>query len=50
MTWVYDTVNKVHTGYEGLGYSLLIAAVTCIFSLLCAVMLGLLDRRRFEKH
>jgi MFS family permease len=48
MTWVYNTVNSYgKEGYEGLGYSLLLAALTCVFSLVCAVILGFLDIRRF---
>lgn len=46
MTPVYDAVSKTKTGYDALGTSLLIAAATCVFSLLCACILGLLDIRR----
>ena len=46
MTPVYDAVSKTKSGYDALGTSLMIAAATCVFSLVCACILGLLDIRR----
>ena len=46
MTPVYDAINKTKSGYECLGTALLVAAATCVFSLLCAVILAMLDLRR----
>ncbi|XP_059186655.1 major facilitator superfamily domain-containing protein 1 isoform X2 [Centropristis striata] len=47
MGWVYSRVSAVvgHPGYTTLGISLMIAAVTCLFSLICALVLGFLDKR-----
>ncbi|KAG7235030.1 hypothetical protein INR49_003395 [Caranx melampygus] len=46
MGWVYSEVsNLVSTGYTALGISLMIAAVTCLFSLICALVLAFLDKR-----
>jgi Na+/melibiose symporter-like transporter len=49
MTPVYDAVSKSKDGYECLGTTLFIAAVSCVFSLVCAAILALLDIRR-NKH
>lgn len=46
MNPVYDAVSKTKSGTDALGTSLMIAAATCVFSLLCACILGLLDIRR----
>ncbi|KAK4314036.1 hypothetical protein Pmani_014655 [Petrolisthes manimaculis] len=43
---LYEWVNTFSDGYKTLGIALLIAGVTCIFSLCCAIILGLLDKRR----
>lgn len=43
---IYDAISKTKTGYDCLGTALLIAACTCIFSLGCAGILALLDKRR----
>ncbi|XP_042878188.1 major facilitator superfamily domain-containing protein 1-like isoform X2 [Penaeus japonicus] len=43
---VYAWVDTFADGYKTLGISLLIAGATCIFSLACAGILGLLDKRR----
>ncbi|KAF1394128.1 hypothetical protein PFLUV_G00023290 [Perca fluviatilis] len=47
MGWVYSKVSDLSAspGHTALGASLMIAAVTCLFSLLCALVLGYLDRR-----
>ncbi|KAL2095944.1 hypothetical protein ACEWY4_008092 [Coilia grayii] len=47
MGWVYDHIKDFmdSAGHTTLGISLMIAASTCLFSLMCAVMLGYLDRR-----
>ena len=46
MSPIYDAVSKTKTGYECLGTVLMIAATTCVFSLLCGFILGALDLRR----
>uniref|UniRef100_A0A672G2C7 Lysosomal dipeptide transporter MFSD1 n=1 Tax=Salarias fasciatus TaxID=181472 RepID=A0A672G2C7_SALFA len=47
MGWVYSRVMDAtgSPGHTTLGASLMIAAVTCLFSLFCAVVLGFLDKR-----
>ncbi|KAG7471083.1 hypothetical protein MATL_G00120700 [Megalops atlanticus] len=47
MGWVYGRIRDLmgHTGHTTLGVTLLIASSTCIFSLLCALVLGYLDKR-----
>nr|XP_057935857.1 major facilitator superfamily domain-containing protein 1 isoform X2 [Doryrhamphus excisus] len=47
MGWVYNRVALLvgPVGYTTLGVSLMIAAVTCIFSLICALVLAFLDKR-----
>ncbi|XP_004075414.1 major facilitator superfamily domain-containing protein 1 isoform X1 [Oryzias latipes] len=47
MGWVYNKVAVVvgSPGPTTLGASLMIAAVTCLFSLVCALVLGFLDKR-----
>lgn len=46
MTPIYNEIGKTKSGYECLGTALMIASVTCLFSLLCGVILGFLDIRR----
>ena len=43
---IYDWVAKSYDGHQALGASLLIASATCVFSLICASILALLDLRR----
>ncbi|KAJ8280343.1 hypothetical protein GJAV_G00053430 [Gymnothorax javanicus] len=47
MGWVYDQMHSLvgSTGHTTLGATLMIAGVTCLFSLFCALVLGFLDRR-----
>ncbi|XP_051253457.1 major facilitator superfamily domain-containing protein 1 isoform X2 [Dicentrarchus labrax] len=47
MGWVYSKVVDLvgSPGHTALGASLLIAAVTCLFSLICALVLAFLDKR-----
>uniref|UniRef100_A0A671U2D4 Lysosomal dipeptide transporter MFSD1 n=1 Tax=Sparus aurata TaxID=8175 RepID=A0A671U2D4_SPAAU len=47
MGWVYGKVAESvgSPGHTTLGVSLMIAAVTCLFSLVCALVLGFLDKR-----
>ncbi|XP_028320925.1 lysosomal dipeptide transporter MFSD1 [Gouania willdenowi] len=47
MGWVYTKVSDIvgSTGYTTLGASLMLAGTTCLFSLLCALVLGFLDKR-----
>ncbi|XP_061638264.1 major facilitator superfamily domain-containing protein 1 isoform X2 [Phyllopteryx taeniolatus] len=47
MGWVYSKVSLLVSapGHITLGCSLMIAAVTCIFSLICALVLAFLDKR-----
>ncbi|XP_062988115.1 major facilitator superfamily domain-containing protein 1 isoform X1 [Elgaria multicarinata webbii] len=47
MGWVYSKVQDLlgSTGYTTLGIALLIGGVTCIFSLVCALILAYLDKR-----
>ena len=46
MTPIYNEIGKTKSGYECLGTALFVAAATCVFSLLCGVVLGFLDLRR----
>ncbi|KAL1260191.1 hypothetical protein QQF64_008018 [Cirrhinus molitorella] len=45
--WVYGRIQAMvgSTGHTTLGITLMIAACTCLFSLMCALILGFLDRR-----
>ncbi|TRY58324.1 hypothetical protein DNTS_031771 [Danionella cerebrum] len=45
--WVYGRIRAMlgSTGYTTLGITLMISASTCLFSLLCAFILGFLDKR-----
>ncbi|XP_005930097.1 major facilitator superfamily domain-containing protein 1 isoform X1 [Haplochromis burtoni] len=47
MGWIYNRVTDAvgSPGHTVLGASLLIAAITCVFSLVCALVLGFLDKR-----
>uniref|UniRef100_A0A665U3F9 Lysosomal dipeptide transporter MFSD1 n=1 Tax=Echeneis naucrates TaxID=173247 RepID=A0A665U3F9_ECHNA len=46
MGWVYSKIaDLVGTGHTALGISLMIAAVTCLFSFMCALVLAFLDKR-----
>uniref|UniRef100_A0A3P8PXN3 Lysosomal dipeptide transporter MFSD1 n=2 Tax=Astatotilapia calliptera TaxID=8154 RepID=A0A3P8PXN3_ASTCA len=47
MGWIYNRVTDAvgSPGHAVLGASLLIAAITCVFSLVCALVLGFLDKR-----
>lgn len=45
MPFLYAAVSKVYPGVTGLGVALLIAASWCVMSMLCAVVLAILDRR-----
>ncbi|XP_042237106.1 major facilitator superfamily domain-containing protein 1-like isoform X2 [Homarus americanus] len=45
---IYNWVNNFADGYRTLGISLMLAGITCVFSLACAIILGLLDKRRSE--
>ena len=46
MSPIYDQIAKSKSGYECLGTALMVAGATCIFSLICAGILALLDLRR----
>ncbi|KAF2365742.1 Major facilitator superfamily [Trinorchestia longiramus] len=43
---IYEWVDKTEDGHVTLGITLGIGGLTCVFSLLCAVILAILDRRR----
>uniref|UniRef100_A0A9J8AZT2 Lysosomal dipeptide transporter MFSD1 n=1 Tax=Cyprinus carpio carpio TaxID=630221 RepID=A0A9J8AZT2_CYPCA len=45
--WVYGRIQAMlgSAGHTTLGVTLMIAASTCLFSLICALILGFLDRR-----
>ncbi|XP_072524601.1 lysosomal dipeptide transporter MFSD1 isoform X1 [Salminus brasiliensis] len=47
MGWVYDHMKAAlgQSGHYTLGSALMIASSTCVFSLICALALGYLDRR-----
>ncbi|KAJ8368807.1 hypothetical protein SKAU_G00088350 [Synaphobranchus kaupii] len=47
MGWVYGHMQSLQgsTGHTTLGATLMIAGVTCLFSLVCALVLGYLDKR-----
>ncbi|KAG0711750.1 Major facilitator superfamily domain-containing protein 1 [Chionoecetes opilio] len=46
MVPLYNWVQTFSDGYKALGYSLLFAGITCVFSLACALILGVFDRKR----
>lgn len=43
---IYDAISNTKSGPECLGSALLVAASTCVFSLICAGILALFDLRR----
>lgn len=43
---IYDSLNKDMTGPHRIGVTLLIAVSTCIISLVCSLILWVLDIRR----
>lgn len=45
MNHVYDWISNSYTGYQCLGLALFFAAITCVLSLVCALILGYFDRR-----
>ncbi|KAJ8966405.1 hypothetical protein NQ317_009637 [Molorchus minor] len=45
MESIYQWVNQKYTGPQGLGIVLFIATGTCILSMMCALVLGVLDKR-----
>lgn len=42
---IYELVNQHFQGYSCLGVTLLIASITCLFSLICALILSYFDSR-----
>ncbi|KAH8390743.1 hypothetical protein KR215_001666 [Drosophila sulfurigaster] len=42
---IYDYVSKFYEGHRALGVVLLLATLTCVMSLLCALILGIMDKR-----
>jgi len=42
---IYDYVDKFYQGHRTLGVVLLLATLTCVGSLLCALILGYMDKR-----
>lgn len=46
MVPIYEAVSKIKSGKDALGTALLIASITCVFSFICACILGLLDMKR----
>lgn len=45
MTKVYEKVHEHFKGYTCLGVTLMLAAITCLFSLFCAFVLAYFDKR-----
>ncbi|RZB39821.1 major facilitator superfamily domain-containing protein 1 [Asbolus verrucosus] len=45
MESIYRWVNKSYHGPEGLGIVLFVATLTCLISMMCALILGMMDRR-----
>lgn len=45
MGHIYDWVNKTYSGYECTGIVLFIATLTCVMSLICSLILSVLDKR-----
>lgn len=45
MVLVYGQFHEWFSGYLNLGFTLLFASVTCIFSLICAFILAYFDKR-----
>ena len=46
MTPIYNEIGKTKSGHECLGTALMVAASTCVFSLLCGSILGFLHLRQ----
>lgn len=42
---IYNWVNESYSGYKCLGIVLFIATITCVLSMLCALIIGCLDKR-----
>ncbi|KAH8366266.1 hypothetical protein KR093_011329 [Drosophila rubida] len=42
---IYDYVSNFYKGHTALGVVLLLATLTCVMSLLCALILGFMDKR-----
>lgn len=42
---VYGVVKKYYSGHTAIGVVLLLAAITCIMSFICALILGWMDKR-----
>lgn len=42
---VYNFVSKYYKGPQLIGFVLFLASLTCIFSMICAIILGLMDKR-----
>lgn len=42
---IYDYVSKFYQGHQALGVVLLLATLTCVMSLICALILGYMDKR-----
>ncbi|XP_060516702.1 major facilitator superfamily domain-containing protein 1-like isoform X2 [Cylas formicarius] len=45
MGYIYDWVHETVSGPPVLGYALLIAGLTCVFSMISTIILGLMDKR-----
>ncbi|KAJ8917453.1 hypothetical protein NQ315_005500 [Exocentrus adspersus] len=45
MESIYNWIHEAHTGPQGLGIVLFIATLTCVLSMLCALILGCFDKR-----
>ncbi|KAA0201582.1 hypothetical protein HAZT_HAZT003894 [Hyalella azteca] len=43
---IYNWVDQTHVGHVALGITLAVGGFTCVFSLICAIVLAILDRRR----
>ncbi|KAF7990761.1 hypothetical protein HCN44_000566 [Aphidius gifuensis] len=42
---IYNFVSKYYKGPQLIGFVLFLASLTCIFSMICAIILGLMDKR-----
>ncbi|XP_017128498.1 major facilitator superfamily domain-containing protein 1 [Drosophila elegans] len=42
---IYDYVSKFYQGHRALGVVLLLATLTCVMSMICALVLGWMDKR-----
>lgn len=45
MLTIYEFVNRFYQGYVGLSIVILIASTTCVFSLVSAIILSIMDKR-----